>query len=98
MGVYEIVVTVLCLSIAAASGWAVWRSYRQARLQEEKKQRAALRRRAILWLVMSLMFLFSALYVMFKISWLLLVVVLLGMGSVGAVLGGGLGANIREHS
>ena len=44
-----------------------------------------------------LMFFLSALYIIFRVSWIFLIVVLIGNMAAAYAIGSGIGANMKEH-
>lgn len=97
MGAYETFVVVIFFILTAVFVWTSIKSYRQSRAAEEKKLRKAYLRKALLWLTLGLMFFLSALYVILRVSWIFLIVVLIGVMAMMYVVGSGLGASIKEH-
>ena len=97
MGAYEIVVIAVFSMLTIAFVWVGIKSYRQASGQEDQRLRKAARRKALLWMLAGLMFFLSALYVVVRISWIALIVLLIGSLAVGFVIGSGVGANMKQH-
>lgn len=97
MGTYETVLIVVFFLLTIVFGCNGVRALSRAGAEEDEKLRKAKRRKAFCWLAFGLMLLCSAFYLLFRVSWLFLVVVLIGTATAAYVIGAGIVANMREH-
>ena len=97
MGTYEKVLVVVFFLLTAVFARNGIRSYRRAGAEREKGPRKAIRRKALLWMALGLLFFLTALYILLRVSWILLIVVAIGNMAVAYVIGTGVAANLRER-
>lgn len=97
MRTYEIGLVVAFFLLMIIFVWNGIKSYQQVSAEEDKKLRTAARRKALLLMTPGLMFFLSALYIIFRVSWIFLIVVLIGNMAAAYAIGSGIGANMKEH-
>ena len=79
--------------LTAAFVWNSMKLYRRGRALEDQSRRRLLCQRAIFLLILAFMPLFSALYVVFKSSWMFYIVLLTGIMAAVYVVG----SRIKEN-
>lgn len=97
MAAYEIFLTIAFGILTVVFAWNSIKSYKQASSEKDKNLSKTARKRAVLLMTLSLVFLLCALYVILHISWLFFIVFLLGCMAVAFTVGSGLGENIKKH-
>lgn len=97
MGPYEIILTVVFLIFSVIFVLCGVKACAQAVKEKDNKPRKNFRRKALLLMVLALMFFLCALYIIFRISWFMMIVFIIGSSAVAYVIGSGIAANMREH-
>lgn len=97
LGLYERIIVVILFLLTVVFVRNAIKLYQQAGVEEDKRLRRAIRRKSIPFMSLGLMAFFSALYIILRVSWLFLIVVLIGSMATTYVIGSGIGANMKEH-
>lgn len=96
MGTYEAVLTVLFFTFALLLLISGVRTYWRARSAEERSYKEALQH-AALPLLFGVMLLLSALWILTRAGWLMLIVSLVAAAAIGLSIGGSLGGFLPKH-
>lgn len=96
MGMYETVLTALFSGFALLLLISGARTYRRARSGEADSRKEALRY-AALPLLLGTMLLLSALWILNRAGWLMLIVTLIAAATAGLSMGGGLGRFLQKR-
>lgn len=97
MRIYETVLVIVFFTLTAVLVWNGIKAYPQVRAEEDKKLRAASRRKVAFLIMFGLMFFFSALYIIFRVSWMFMIMFFMGSVAFAYAIGSGIGANTKEH-
>lgn len=97
MGTYKIILTVVFLILFVIFVLRGAKACVQAAKATDNNERKNFRRKALFLMVFGLMFFLCALYVIFRISWFMLIVFIIGTSAVAYVTGSGVAANMHKH-
>ena len=97
MGAYEIVVTILFLLVAAVGLWNAVKNFRLGAAETEKEARKVPLERGALWLSVGVMFLLAGLYVPLRVSWMIAIALLIGVGMTSYFLGLSFWSHVKRH-
>lgn len=97
MGAYEIVVTILFLLLAAVGLWNAMKNFRLGAAETEKEARRGPLERGTLWLSVGGMFLLAGLYVPLRVSWMIAIALLIGVGMTSYFLGLSFWSHVKRH-
>ena len=97
MGLYEIVLTVVFLSLSVVFVLYGVKACGQAVKEKDKKPRKEFRQKALFLMALALIFFLCALYTIFRISWFMMIIFFAGIAVVAYVIGSGVAENMREH-
>lgn len=97
MGLYEITLIVIFFIFFVIFLLCSVKACAQAVKEKDKKPRKNFLRKALFLMVSALIFLLCALYIIFRISWFMMVVFTIGTMVVAYIIGTGVAANMHEH-
>lgn len=97
MTMYELCVTVAFLAVALLFVGSGVKTFRETSGEPDAGLRRVSRKKGTLLMLPGLMFLLCALYILLRQSWILWLVLVVGMGAMGYAIGAGVGANMRKH-
>ena len=97
MGAYEIVITILFFLVAAVGLWNAVKNFRLGAAGTEKKARRVPLGKGTIWLSVGMMFLLAGLYVPLRVSWMIFIALMIGIGMTAYFFGLSFWAHVKRH-
>lgn len=97
MGSYERILTVAFLILSVIFVLCAIKACGRAIKEDGHKLRKKLFGKALFWMFFALMFFLCAMYIIFRVSWFMMLVFIMGTSVSAYTIGCGLAANMREH-